>query len=178
MTGGGDPATTGELLLWSLALAGIVVLAYAGMLRGWRRRGRRHDLPPLPPVAAGSPDQPLPEAMREGEGRYFGTTTAGAWLDRVVAQGLGTRSRARLVLSASGLDVHRPAGGFHIPAAAVEGARHDQGIAGKVVPPHGLLVVTWRHGDLRLDSGFRLADSSTHAQWIRAITRVSKEQHA
>jgi hypothetical protein len=43
------------------------------------------------------------------------------------------------------------------------------------VPPHGLLVVTWRHGVLRLDSGFRLDDSSAHDDWIRAIDSLVKE---
>jgi hypothetical protein len=161
---------TGQVLLWTLVLAGLVLLAYAGMLRGWRRRGRRHDLPPLVPV--GEPDG---AALRRADGRYFGTTTAGDWLDRVVARGLGARSAARLVLTPAGLDVHRPGGDFRIPAAALEDARHDQGVAGKVVPPHGLLVVTWRHGDLRLDSGFRLDDSSAHDDWIRAIDSLVKE---
>jgi hypothetical protein len=160
---------TGELLLWTLVLAGLVLLAYAGMLRGWRRRARRHDLPPLAPVA--EPGRHLLQA----DGRYFGTTTAGDWLDRVVAHGLGTRSPARLVLSPDGLDVHRPGGDFRVPAGALEGARHELGVAGKVVPPHGLLVVTWRHGDHRLDTGFRLDDSSTHDDWIHAIDALPKE---
>jgi hypothetical protein len=113
--------------------------------------------------------------LLQAEGRCFGTTTAGDWLDRVVARGLGTRSPARLVLSPDGLDVHRPGGDFRVPAGALEGARHELGVAGKVVPPHGLLVVTWRHGDHRLDTGFRLDDSSTHDDWIHAIDALPKE---
>jgi hypothetical protein len=168
VTGG----VTGGVVLWTLVLAGLVLLAYVGMLRGWHRRAQRHDLAPL--VPAGAPDHPLLEA----EGRYFGSTTAGRWLDRIVAQGLGARSPVRLVLSAQAVDVHRPSDGFRIAADAVEGARHDQGIAGKVVPPHGVLVVTWRHGTHRIDSGFRLSDSSTHSHWVAAISRLAKEQPA
>jgi hypothetical protein len=165
----------GEVVAWTLVLAGLVLLAYAGMLLGWRRRGQRHDLPPLVPTGSWPPaTQPLLEAR----GRYFGSTTAGRWLDRIVAHGLGTRSPVRLVLSPEALEVHRPRGDFRIAADAVEGARHDQGIAGKVVPPHGVLVVTWRHGSHRIDSGFRLADSGTHDRWVTAISRLSKEQHA
>jgi len=163
---GGGPA---ELVAWAFVLAGVVVLAYAGMRRGWRRRARRHDLEPLAP--AGHPHRPLLQA----EGRYFGTTAAGDWLDRVVARGLGTRSPARLVLSAEGLDVLRPGGSFRVPAAALAGARHDQGIAGKVVPPHGVLVVTWRHGDLLLDTGFRLDESRRHADWVEQLDAMTKE---
>ena len=142
-------------------LFGILLLAYLGMWRGWRRRGAQ-----ARPAAAGrrrrrSPD--LPAARLQSGARYFGTTTSGDWLDRVVARGLGARSSCRLSLSAEGLDVIRLAGSFRIPAAALRGARHDQGIAGKVVPPHGLLVVTWQHGDYLLDTGFRLELSDAEA---------------
>ena len=168
-------------------LFGILLLAYLGMWRGWRRRARKHDLPPLEPAPA-VPD--LPTARLQSGARYFGTTTSGSWLDRVVARGLGARSSCRLSLSAEGLDVIRLAGSFRIPAAALRGARHDRGIAGKVVPPHGVLVVTWAHGDYLLDTGFRLElsggegapatsapDKSVgerHNAWVRSISKMAK----
>jgi hypothetical protein len=132
-------------------LLGLLLLAYVGMWRGWRRRGRKHDLPPL-----ASPPEEQPDVLLDAGGSYFGTTTSGNWLDRVVARGLGTRSSCRLSLSDGGLDVHRPAGSFRIPVTALRGARRDRGIAGKVVPPHGVLIVTWQHGEHLLDTGFRL----------------------
>jgi hypothetical protein len=148
-----------------------VALAYLGMWRGWRRRGLRHDLPPLARVPA---DAPAPTLAAEA--RYFGTTVSGDWLDRVVARGLGARSSCRLSLSAEGLDVLRPSGSFRIPVADLRGARQDQGIAGKVVPPHGVLVVTWTHGDALLDSGFRLTDGVVprlHDTWLRTISTMA-----
>jgi hypothetical protein len=165
-----------------MILFGVLVLAYLAMWRGWRRRARRHDLPPLVevPTGEGGP-QPL---LRAGA-RYFGTTTGGQWLDRVVARGLGTRSTCRLTLSEDGLDVVRLSGSFRVPATALRGARHERGIAGKVVPPHGLLVVTWEHGDLLLDSGFRLTEydlrgrarsvGGEHEAWVQAIARMATE---
>src|SRR3954470_1646932 len=78
-------------------LFAILLLAYLGMWRGWRRRAHKHDLPPLveePAVAD------LPPATLQSGARYFGTTTSGSWLDRVVARGLGARSSCRLSLSA------------------------------------------------------------------------------
>lgn len=153
----------------------LVLLALYGLMwKGWRRRAHKHDLPPLvevPPVVD------LPEPKLVAGARYFGTTVSGDWLDRVVARGLGARSGCRLNLSEVGLDVIRLAGSFRIPAKALRGARHDQGIAGKVVPPHGLLVVTWQHGDLTLDTGFRLTDDAPekHNQWVRSISKMAKE---
>ncbi len=169
-------------------LFGVLLLAYLGMWHGWRKRARKHDLPPLP-----EPPAELPAPLVQADARYFGTTTSGNWLDRVVAHGLGSRSSCRLSLSAQGLDVVRPAGSFRIPAAALRAARHDQGLAGKVVPPHGLLVVTWQHGDLILDSGFRLNDphpeaapasvrggaiTASHDIWISSISTIAKEHTA
>ena len=55
-------------------------------------------------------------------GRYHGSTTAGQWLDRIVAHGLGTRSRVELTLTDAGLDVVRPgATDFFVPAGALRG---------------------------------------------------------
>ena len=174
---------------WPVAiLLGVLLLAYLGMWRGWRRRAGKHHLPPLVPAPAVAD---LPPARLQSGARYFGTTTSGDWLDRVVARGLGARSSCRLSLSAEGLDVIRLAGSFRIPAASLRGARHDQGIAGKVVPPHGILVVTWAHGDYELDTGFRLElsggegamatsapDKSVgerHDAWVRSISKMAKE---
>jgi hypothetical protein len=174
-----------EAPLWLpvLVLFALLLLAYVGMWRGWRRRGRKHDLPPLVPAPNVAE---LPAASLQAGARYFGTTVSGDWLDRVVARGLGARSSCRLSLSGEGLDVVRLAGSFRIPASALRGARHDQGIAGKVVPPHGLLVVTWQHGDHLLDTGFRLTEldlrgrsksvGDEHEQWIHSITRMARRR--
>jgi hypothetical protein len=162
-----------------LVLFALLGLAYLAMWRGWRRRSRRHDLPPLVPVPAVAD---LPAARLQSGARYFGTTVSDSWLDRVVARGLGARSSCRLSLSDQGLDVVRLAGSFRIPATALRGARHDQGIAGKVVPPHGLLVVTWQHGDHLLDTGFRLTEDGSvtdqHNTWVRTISKMAKENAA
>jgi len=159
--------TVSVLLL--LAAVGVVLTL---MWLGWRRRGRKHDVPPLPPVGSGA------DVRLTADGRYFGSTVSGQWLDRVVARGLGTRSTAELVLHHRGVDVVRPTGSFCIPVAALRGARHEQGIAGKVVPPDGILVVTWQHGDLLLDSGFRLSRSAAHDDWITALDTLAKEHQA
>jgi hypothetical protein len=164
-----------------LLLLSSVVVIYLLMWWGWRRRGARHELPSLVEAPAIGD---LPPATLESGARYFGTTISGKWLERVVARGLGARSTARIRLSDEGIDVIRLAGSFRIPAEALRGARHDQGIAGKVVPPHGLLVITWQHGDLLLDSGFRLNDvateaqgtTATHNEWVRRTSKLAKKQ--
>ncbi|WP_432137532.1 MULTISPECIES: hypothetical protein [unclassified Streptomyces] len=154
---------------WVVGLALFVALVYWLMREGWKWRGTlQSDLPDLP----AAPAEPG-EARLSTTGRYHGSTTAGQWLDRIVAHGLGTRSRAELTLTDAGLDVVRPgARDFFVPAAALREARLDKGIAGKVLTEGGLLVVTWAHGGKLIDSGFRSDHAAEHTEWVDAINSM------
>ncbi|UCM86792.1 PH-like domain-containing protein [Streptomyces marincola] len=148
---------------WIVGILLFLALVYWLMREGWKWRAvLQDDLPELTPA----PEDP-PGARLALAGRYHGTTTAGQWLDRIVARGLGARSRAELTLSGAGVTVLRPgATDFHIPADRVRGARLDKGIAGKVLTEGGLLVITWEHGGRLLDSGFRADRPAEHAAWV------------
>ncbi|MDO0928636.1 hypothetical protein QQY24_25670 [Streptomyces sp. TG1A-8] len=162
----------GARIGWLVGLALFVALVYWLMREGWKWRATlQGDLPELPtaPQDAG----PVRLGM---EGRYHGSTTAGQWLDRIVAHGLGTRSRVRLTLTDAGLDVERPgASDFFVPTAALRGARLDKAIAGKVLTEGGLLVVTWAHGDRLIDSGFRSDRAAEHAEWVTALNQMTND---
>ncbi|MBZ6138706.1 PH-like domain-containing protein [Streptomyces olivaceus] len=151
---------------WVVGLGLFVALVYWLMREGWKWRGTlQSDLPELP----GAPDAPGP-ARLSLSGRYHGSTTAGRWLDRIVAHGLGTRSRVELTLTDAGLDVVRPgAADFFVPLAALCEARLDKGIAGKVLTEGGLLVVTWAHGGKEIDSGFRSDHAAEHNEWVDTL---------
>ncbi|MFF5342935.1 hypothetical protein ACH46L_21075 [Streptomyces althioticus] len=154
---------------WVVGLALFVALVYWLMREGWKWRGTlQSDLPEL----HSAPDDPGPATLTMS-GRYHGSTTAGQWLDRIVAHGLGTRSRAELTLGDAGLDVVRPgAEDFFIPADALREARLDKGIAGKVLTEGGLLVITWQHGDRLIDSGFRSDHAAEHTEWVATLTNM------
>ncbi|CAM5332401.1 hypothetical protein SXANM310S_04890 [Streptomyces xanthochromogenes] len=156
---------------WVVGLLLFVALVYWLMRQGWQWRGRlQADLPDLP-TAPKTPG----EAKLELSGRYHGSTTAGQWLDRIVAHGLGVRSKAELTLTDAGLDVVRPgANDFFVPAAQLREARLDKGIAGKVLTEGGLLVVTWSHGDKLIDSGFRSDRAEQHPAWVAAINSMTE----
>ncbi|MFJ6928472.1 hypothetical protein ACIQUP_14345 [Streptomyces nigra] len=157
---------------WVVGLGLFVALVYWLMREGWKWRGTlQGDLPALP----SAPDDPGP-ARLSMSGRYHGSTTAGQWLDRIVAHGLGTRSRAELTLTDAGLDVVRPgAADFFVPADRLRGARLDKGIAGKVLTEGGLLVVTWAHGDRLIDSGFRSDHAVEHTAWVDALNSMTND---
>jgi hypothetical protein len=154
---------------WLVGLALFIALVYWLMREGWKWRGTlQGDLPELPTA----PEHPGP-ARLSMSGRYHGSTTAGQWLDRIVAHGLGTRSRVELTLTDAGLDVVRPgASDFFVPAARLREARLDKGIAGKVLTEGGLLVVTWAHGERLIDSGFRSDHAAEHTEWVEAINSM------
>ncbi|MGX1854763.1 hypothetical protein OIU91_34775 [Streptomyces sp. NBC_01456] len=159
---------------WVVGLLVFVVFVYWLMRQGWKWRGTlQGDLPELP----ATPDEPG-EPRLTLSGRYHGSTTAGQWLDRIVAHGLGTRSRVELTLTDQGLAVVRPgAVDFFVPTAALRGARLDKGIAGKVLTEGALLIVTWEHGGKQLDSGFRSDRAAEHAAWVEALTTLSTTPH-
>ncbi|MGX1882135.1 PH-like domain-containing protein [Streptomyces sp. NPDC055287] len=155
---------------WVVGLLLFIALLYWLMRQGWKWRATlQSDLAELPTA----PETPG-EAKLRMSGRYHGSTTAGQWLDRIVAHGLGTRSRAGLTLTDAGLEVVRPgAADFFVPAAALREARLDKGIAGKVLAEGGLLVVTWQHGDKLIDSGFRSDHAAEHTAWVEAINAMN-----
>jgi hypothetical protein len=160
----------GGRILWVAVFAAFVALVYWLMWRAWNKRAARHAGLPVPPAIPEQPGEPLAVLS----GRYHASTTAGDWLDRIAAHGLGTRSLVELSLTEQGVAVRRPAAAdFFIPAGALRGARLDKGIAGKVVPEGGLLVITWRHGGRLIDSGFRSEHPAEHAAWVAAIERMT-----
>ncbi|MFF2326405.1 MULTISPECIES: hypothetical protein [unclassified Streptomyces] len=157
---------------WVIGLIVLIAFVYWLMRQGWKWRGSlQSDLPELATAPEGFADD---EKLLTLTGRYHASTTAGQWLDRIVAHGLGTRSRVELTLTARGLDVVRPgATDFFVPAAALREARLDKGIAGKVLPEGGLLIITWALGDRLIDSGFRSDRSAEHPAWVEAINQLT-----
>ncbi|MFF3290207.1 hypothetical protein [Streptomyces sp. NPDC003023] len=156
---------------WVVGLLLFIAFVYWLMRQGWKWRGSlQSDLPELPTA----PAEPG-ETRLNTTGRYHGSTTAGQWLDRIVAHGLGTRSRVELTLTDAGLDVVRPgAQDFFVPAAALREARLDKGIAGKVLAEGGLLIVTWAHGDKLIDSGFRFDHAAEQSTWADTLNDMTK----
>ncbi|MFD0024140.1 hypothetical protein [Streptomyces sp. NPDC058382] len=158
---------------WVIGLMVLVAFVYWLMRQGWKWRGSLQS--GLSELAT------TPDGFADGEklltltGRYHASTTAGQWLDRVVAHGLGTRSRVELTLTEQGLDVVRPgATDFFVPAADLREARTDKALAGKVLPEGGLLVITWALGDQLIDSGFRSDHSAEHPAWVEAVNHLTR----
>ncbi|WP_231134467.1 PH-like domain-containing protein [Motilibacter deserti] len=158
----------GDRLWLAGGLLAVLALGYLLIWRGWRNRGRRqNDVPALHEV----PEAVARGAVRaRGEGTYVVTTTAGDWLDRIVAHGLGTRSLAHMIVSEAGVLFARVgAPDVFVPLAALRGARLERGMAGKFVEEGGLVVVTWEHGTRQLDTGFRPRAAADRDELLAAV---------
>lgn len=155
-----------------LLLVGVVALAWAGMAWGWRRRGARQAIlaaPDVPPVDRGVP-------RMSAAGLYVGSVMAGQWLDRVVAHGLGARANAEVSVHDDGLLLERDgADAIWVPRANLLAVRRDTGMAGKVTETGGLVVWTWRLGDVELESGLRPRYADDATPLLRAIESVTQE---
>ena len=154
-----------------LLLVLLFLLMIGAMVLGWRRRGGSHqDLPPLESPREDTAPGTDEDALR-ADCVYVSTTLAEQPLERVVAHGLGARSRA--VLAATE-DAGRPvlrvdrqgASSFVIPVGDVLSVHTAPGMAGKWVGGDGLLVLRWRLGRTVLDTGFRLDRAEDQTRFL------------
>ena len=123
----------------------LVALAYYGMWSGWRNRAERQSDIPEPEWLEGG----CARDRRAVEGTYVSTTTAGDWLDRVTAHGLGSISEATLASHDDG-DLVRVREGA--PSVQDPGGRAASAPDASAASParsastDGLVVITWRLG--------------------------------
>ena len=155
-----------------LLVLGLVVLAWVAMGWGWRRRTRSQSRLAEPRWVHG-----VVAGVDHVECGYVGTTTAGDWLDRITAHGLGLRGPATLARDGADLLVLRPgAGSFAISRDDLLGVRREAGIANRLAPRHlGVVVVTWYLGDRRLDTGFQPRDTAGREHIEQLVRRLDQE---
>jgi|tagenome__1003787_1003787.scaffolds.fasta_scaffold20922330_3 hypothetical protein len=151
--------------LWLTVLVVAVICAIFLLMRaGWRHRvERQHDIPALP-IA---PEPPAHVSWTSAT--YVGATRAGEWLDRIVVSTLGVADEALVAVAQNGVWVrraHNP--DIYLERRRVRGVRYDNAIAGKVLEPGGMLVITWDHGGTLLDIGLRVHDPYS-AQSLRQL---------
>ncbi|OMH37033.1 hypothetical protein [Tersicoccus sp. Bi-70] len=148
-----------------IALIALVLVVFALMRRGWRARQARQGDLPAPMTTAD-----LGASLAGAAGMYVVTTSAGDWLDRVAVHGLGVRTAGELTVHPGGvLIARRGADDVVIPAADLESVTTTSGMAGKFVERDGLLVLTWRLGPRRVDTGFRVRHAGEQTALIDAL---------
>jgi hypothetical protein len=156
-----------RLGLTALVLLGLALVGWA-MWRGWQGRARRQSGLAAPPQVPATFSADL---VPPCEGSYLATTTAGEWLDRVVAHGLGAPSAAWLSVGRAGVLLEREgAPDVFVPALELRAVRADRGIAGAVYEAGGVLVLTWSLGGDLVDTGFRARHLEDHVAVAKAVS--------
>ncbi|MDP4888070.1 MAG: hypothetical protein NWQ96_04490 [Candidatus Nanopelagicales bacterium] len=158
-----------ERLALVALMLGVIALVLWAMRRGWKRRGRTQADLSEPHKLGGSGG----ELLLQVSGLYVGSVFAGRWLDRIVAHGMGVRSRVEVDLFADRVDLRREGAlSFSIPGVDLISVRADRGIAGKAYERGGLAIITWSLGEVAVDTGVRGDIAEEQTELIKAITRV------
>ena len=106
-------------------------------------------------------------ALRSYNGRYLASTAAGAWLTRIVVHELGVPSRCKLQVGENGLAFLREgARSFYVPNRDALSTRADRAIAGRAFERDGIAVLTWKLGEIEIDSGFRADSVDEHLKFL------------
>jgi len=152
----------------------LLVLALAGMVWSWRRRGRAQRGTGMPAVPAD-----LRTTGPVVEGLLVATTFAGRPLDRVVTDGLGFRAPATLTVTDRGVLVERAGGA---PFLATGPAGTASWALDKGVERDGLTVLAWslRAADgteIPVESAFRLPPEA-QAALLTALPIDQEAPHA
>lgn len=134
----------------------LVILGIFAMMRNsWNRRVKSgSDIPPLAPVPT-----PFDVSQSVDQATYLGTMSEAHWLDRVAAQGLGSRGPASIDCGEAGLAIDRVGTDtLFIPMGAITLVSLERGLAGRVYGPEGVLCVRWTWGPRTLTTGLRIPD--------------------
>lgn len=152
-------------VLLTLAIVLLIGLGYLAMWRGWRRRARRvQDLPPLPELVSPRPE-PLPEPLLAPmPGVYIGSVGDGGWQDRLAGRGLGRRAGGDLVVTPVGVDL----AGLWLPRTVLTSVRVGPGLANKVVPGPGMVILGWDWDGYTCESAFR-GQASRYPEVVAAV---------
>jgi hypothetical protein len=111
-------------------------------------------------------------AVHRVEGRYLASSAASAWLTRITVHQLGVPSRAALLWSDAGVVVERPSSrSFFIPRVELVSVRADRAIAGRAFEKDGIAVLTWKLGEIFVDSGFRADSLEGHLEVVKMMSK-------
>jgi hypothetical protein len=145
---------TREFLL-TLVLAFFVLLVGLMAVGWYARRRRQRNIPSLLPVPAD-----FGAELARFTGFYVSTTPDGEPLNRIAVRGLGFRARASILVTEAGVIVSLPANDFFIPKEALREATKSRYTIDRVVEEGGLALIAWTLGDVKLDSYFRVEETT------------------
>jgi hypothetical protein len=155
----------GKRAFLTLIMFVLIGLSFWGMRIGWKNRSRQDIELPSTDIPAGAIKFTEPLLAR-----FAGTTTSGSWLDRITNFDLGTPRGVDLQVFNTGIYLSDQSQfSLWIAKEQITNIATKQGIAGDVVEKDGMLVITWKLGDLLVDSGLRVNRHADHELIVSAL---------
>ena len=148
----------------------VIGLALWGMRRAWLGKAKKFAQLPAPATAIPHGSIAVTDNF---EARFAGSTVSGQWLNRITVHALGTPRSVVASVHQDGI-VITDEGDFTLWIARedISNIRTGRGIAGDVVEPDGMTIITWTLGEQLIDSGVRIARHSDHEIFINAANTL------
>ena len=150
----------------------IIALAIWGLRRAWLGKAAEFAALPAPATAVPTNATALTPAY---PARFAGTTVTGQWLRRVTVHSLGTPRGISVSVYREGIYLTDDADfKLWLSCDHITGIRTGRGIAGDVVEPDGMVIITWQLGEQLLDTGLRLNRHEDHENFYHTASDLLK----
>lgn len=160
---------TSRIIFTFLVLV-VIGLAIWGMRRAWLGKAKKFAHLPTPNVVPPSDSVALTQGF---SARFAGSTVAGQWLNRITVHALGTPRGVVASVHSDGIFI-KDADDFSLwlPKTDLTNVRLARGLAGDVVEPEGMVILTWNLGDQSIDTGLRVNRNLDHKEFYKAAREL------
>ena len=157
-------------IIFTLVVVVVIGLAIWGMRRAWLGKAKAFEHLPAPQVAPTANSVPV---TQEFAARFAGSTVSGQWLNRITVHALGTPRGVVASVHSDGIFINDD-GDFTlwIPKTDLKNVRSGRGLAGDVVEPEGMVILTWNLGDQSIDTGLRVNRNLNHEEFYKAAREL------
>lgn len=157
-------------IIFTLVVFAVIGLAIWGMRRAWL--GKATKFADLPAPQSQVPVSSIP-VTEEVTARFAGSTVSGQWLNRITAHALGTPRGVVASVHSDGIFI-KDDGDFSLwlPKSDLTQVRTGRGIAGDVVEPEGMVILTWNLGEQSIDTGLRVNRNLDHEEFLKAAREL------
>jgi len=157
-------------IIFTLAVIAIIGLAIWGMRRAWLGKAKKFSHLPAPESTVPANSIAVTDAF---ESRFAGSTVSGQWLNRITVHALGTPRGVVASVNSDGIFIKDDADfSLWLPKADLTAVRTGRGIAGDVVEPQGMVILTWTLGDQSIDTGLRINRNSDHEEFLKSAREL------
>ena len=157
-------------IIFTIVVFAIIALAIWGMRKAWLGKAKKFSHLPEPQVQIPASSVAVTPSFAA---RFAGSTVTGQWLNRVTVYALGTPRGVVASVHSDGIFINDD-GDFRlwIPKTDLTEVRTGRGLAGDVVEPEGMIILSWNLGDQSIDTGLRVNRNLDHEEFLKAAREL------